>query len=56
LLEAKDKLLGAVKDGAAVILVTPYEDDVRTASEVLQRFVDEMLPSVDRNLNDAAQS
>jgi len=56
LLEAKDKLLGAVKDGAAVIVFTPYDEDVQSASRVLQRFVDEMLPSLELNLNDAARS
>ena len=52
-LEAKDKLFGTTKDGAAVIVVTPYDEDVRSAAEVLQRFVDEMLPSIEVNLKNA---
>jgi exosortase A len=55
LLEAKDKLLGTVKDGAAVIVVTPYDEDVASASRVLQRFVNDVLPSLELNLNHAAE-
>jgi exosortase A len=56
LLEAKDKLLGVVRDGAAVIAFTPYDEDIQPASEVLQRFVDDALPSLELSLNRAAGS
>ncbi len=56
LLEAKDKLLGLRRDGAAVIAFTPYDEDIQPASEVLQRFVDDAMPSLELSLNKAAGS
>jgi exosortase A len=56
LLEAKDKLLGVMRDGAALIVFTPYDEDIQSASDVLQRFVDDALPSLELSLNKAAES
>lgn len=55
LLEAKDKLLGTIRDGAAIVVVTEYEENLEDASETLQRFMDAMLPSVEQSLKQAAE-
>lgn len=51
LLEAREKLFGTLGDEAAIILATPYRETPETAKRVLQRFVDAMLPLLERSLD-----
>lgn len=53
-LEAKDKLLGHMKDGAAIIVAAEYTESPASAAAVLQRFLDAMLPSLEQSLNRTA--
>ena len=54
LLEAKGKLLGAPSDGVALIIATEHTDHPDAAAQVLQRFVDAMLPALEHSLDQAA--
>lgn len=56
LLEAKTKLLGARDDGTAIIISTPYEDRPESATETLQEFIVDMLPSIESSLRQVASS
>lgn len=55
-LEAKDKLLNAPQDGAAIVIMTRYEEGTRAAAAALQNFVDQMFPAIARSLQQASQS
>jgi exosortase A len=55
LLEARDKILGAMRDEAGIVIATEYGDDPQSAAKVLQRFVDAMLPSLEESLNRATR-
>jgi exosortase A len=55
-LESKDKMFGTIRDGAAIIVVTEYDDDVESATRTLQGFVDTMLPVIEESLKRAAES
>ena len=54
LLEAKAKLLGSRDDGTAIILAAPYEEKLEPAAATLQEFVNDMLPSIETSLEQAA--
>jgi exosortase A len=57
LLESKAKLLGTPQDAAGIVLVTPYEDEhIEGARKTLQDFIDQMVPSIERTLQQAAAS
>ncbi|QSA98016.1 exosortase A [Methylococcus sp. EFPC2] len=49
-LEAGKKLAGNIEDAAGIVIATDYEDDTRPAADVLQRFVDDMWPSIEQSL------
>jgi exosortase A len=55
ILEAKDKLLGNLGGDVGIVLATPYVDasSEAKAGEVLQSFVDAMLPSIEASLAQA---
>jgi exosortase A len=52
-LEALSRLLGQRRDGTLIAIAAPYEEKVEDAQVVLQAFVDQMLPAIDRELNRA---
>jgi exosortase A len=54
LLEAKNQLLGRQLPAAAVIVYTDFTDDSDDAARVLQSFVHDMLPAIERSLDSAA--
>lgn len=56
LYEVKTKLFGSRSDGAAIIVVTEYEDNKAPPAAALQQFLDDMLPSIETALNDAGGS
>ncbi len=56
LFEAKDKLLGTPSDAAGIILVTEYDESPEKAEDNLQKFVDDMFPSIEQSLKSAAKS
>jgi exosortase A len=53
-LEARDRLLGTIRDGAAIVVATEYRDDaeIEPAARVLRRYLDAMLPALERSLRD----
>jgi len=53
LYEVKAKLFGTRTDGAAIIVVTEFEDKEAPSAATLQRFLDHMLPSIEATLNNA---
>ena len=55
LLEVRDKLTGNVQDGAGIVLAAPYVDNPREAASVLQAFLDDMAPSIERSLSEASR-
>lgn len=55
-LEAKQKLSGKGDDGAAIIISTPYTDDIKAARARLQSFTDDMYRSIERSLIYARES
>jgi exosortase A len=50
LLSAKERLLGEPDGGTAILIATEYNGTPKAAA-VLQRFVDAMLPAIERSLN-----
>jgi exosortase A len=54
LLEAKDKLLGRMRDGAGIVIATEFSGDPQGAAPVLQNFLDTMLSPLEASLNRAA--
>lgn len=55
-LEARQKLSGKGDDGAAIIISTPYSDDIKAARARLQVFTDDMYRSIERSLIYARES
>jgi len=55
LLEAKARLLGSSRSAAAIVIATPYEIQPEPAAERLQKFVNEMLPSIEATLHGASR-
>ncbi len=56
LLEAKARLLGVPQDAAAIVVVTQYDEQIKPARKALQDFIDQMLPAIERRLDEAATS
>jgi hypothetical protein len=54
MLLAKNKLLDRVDTGAEIIVTTTYEDQPDEAVPVLQRFLNDMMPSIRKGLIDAS--
>jgi len=50
LLEAKEKILGGSTDEAGIVVATAYDDDAETGAKALQRFVNVMLPFLEKSL------
>ena len=50
LLFARNKLLGRGDDGAAIIVASPYDEELDAAADTLREFVREMAPSTDAAL------
>lgn len=57
LLLAKSKLLGQRDDGAAIVIAAPYgvEESPQAAASVLQAFVQDMLPAIQKSLVNVSQ-
>ena len=55
LLLARDKVLGQPDDGSAIVVATPYSDDVDAAKPVLRAFIHDMRTSIAASLGEAAQ-
>ncbi|HWQ94595.1 MAG TPA: exosortase A [Gammaproteobacteria bacterium] len=57
LLLAKSKLLGQHDDGAAIVIAAPYavEESPEKAASVLQAFVQDMLPTIQKSLGNVSQ-
>jgi EpsI family protein len=53
LLEAKSRLLGNRGEGALIAIATPYVDDEQAAADRLTRFLDAMLPGIDKEMGRA---
>lgn len=53
-LEAKAKLLGQPRDSAVIMMVTEYDERIDEAMPVLQQFSAEILPEVEKLLQDVA--
>ena len=53
-LELKSKLLGKPLPGAAIILFTNYQKEDDVAKQVLESFVADMLPAIERELDEVA--
>jgi EpsI family protein len=47
---ARDRLLGREDDGAAIVLVTPYDERPEAAQATLAEFAQAMLPSIQASL------
>jgi EpsI family protein len=54
-LEALSRLFGLRRDGTLIAIAAPYEGKIASAEEILQAFVDQMLPSIDQELDRALQ-
>ncbi len=54
LLEAKARLMFGRRDGAIVILAAPFAQNPAAATDALQRFLDDMLPGIEWELDRAA--
>jgi exosortase A len=52
-LQAKARLLGGGDDGAVIVLYAPFETKRETASEVMQAFLSDALPAIEKSLIDA---
>lgn len=50
---ARNKLLGRGDDGAEIIMATRYEETPNEAAPVLQAFVDDMMPTITKGLQNA---
>lgn len=50
LLEAKSILMGQRRDAAAIIMTAEFEDSTVQQEQLIQRFVDDMLPSIESSL------
>jgi len=50
-LEARQTLLGQRRDAAAIILAAEYGDDADRQAALIQKFVDDMLPSIEASLS-----
>ena len=55
LLLARERVLGNRDDGAAIVVATPYTDDVDAAKPVLRAFLHDMRASIATRLGEAAQ-
>ncbi len=55
-LEAKAKLLGQPRDGAVIMLVAEYDEQMDEAMSVLARFAVDVVPATEQMLRDVAQS
>ncbi|HAN56187.1 MAG TPA: exosortase A [Betaproteobacteria bacterium] len=55
LLLARDKVLGKRDDGTAIVIATPYTDDLEAAKLVLRAFIHDMRDSIATSLGEAAQ-
>jgi EpsI family protein len=54
LMELKGKLLGRQLPGAAIVIFTDYREEGEAAEQALQSFIADMLPAIERELNEAA--
>lgn len=55
ILEAKDKMLGSIRDESGIVIAAEYAEEPEAAARILQRFVDAMLPALEDSLNRAAE-
>ena len=55
MLEIRDLLVGKTAAGAGIVLLTPYEERSEKAEPVLEEFVRDMRPSIDRALADLSE-
>ena len=55
LIEARHRLLGRPEDGAAVMVYTPYDDDLRHPKATLREFLQTMLPGIRSQLGEAVR-
>ena len=55
LLLARERVLGHRDDGAAIVVATPYSDDVDAGKPVLHAFIHDMRASIAASLDEAAQ-
>jgi EpsI family protein len=53
-LELKSKLLGKQLPGAAIVIFTEYPEDGEIAKQTLQSFIADMLPAIERELDEVA--
>jgi exosortase A len=51
--QALQRLTGGRRDGAFIVVATPYENRPHTVQPVLQSFIDAMLPGIERSLDQA---
>jgi len=54
-LEALSRLFGQRRDGTLIAVATPYEDKAIPAEATMQAFIDQMLPSIEQEINRALQ-
>ena len=51
LLEIWTRITGGRRDAALIVLATPYDKDLEAGAEVLKAFAQDMLPEVERVLD-----